>query len=108
MIRQPDAVTADLAARLAEEVAAANALPEARDLRLVTFEEGPVAQVLHIGPYAAEAPTISGLHEFIRQQGLGFDTHRHKHHEIYLGDPHRAAPEKLRTIIRQPYDGGQR
>lgn len=105
MIRQPDVVTAELVARLADEVAAARSRPEARELRLVTFEEGPAAQVLHIGPYAAEAPTIARLHEFIRENGFSLDG---KHHEIYLGDPRRAAPERLRTIIRQPYDEGRR
>jgi hypothetical protein len=105
MIRQPDVVTAELVARLADEVAAARSRPEARELRLVTFEEGPAAQVLHIGPYEAEAPTIARLHEFIRENGFSLDG---KHHEIYLGDPRRAAPERLRTIIRQPYDEGRR
>ena len=69
----------------------------------MSFEEGAAAQMLHVGPYATEAPTIARLHAFIREQGLTFDGHRHKHHEIYLGDPRRSAPEKLRTIIRQPY-----
>ena len=59
----------------------------------------PSAQVMHIGPYSAEGPTILGLHEFIRGSGREL---RGKHHEIYLSDPRRAAPEKLRTIIRQP------
>jgi hypothetical protein len=103
MIRQPDAVTADLLAHLAEEVAATKSMPAARHLRLICFEEGTAAQVLHVGPYATEAATIARLHEFIRKQGFTFDGHRHKHHEIYLGDPRRSAPEKLRTIIRQPY-----
>jgi hypothetical protein len=103
MIRQPDAVTADVLAPLADEVAAKKSMPVARELRLISFEEGAAAQVLHIGPYATEAPTIARLHEFIREQGFTFDGHRHKHHEIYLGDPRRSAPEKLRTIIRQPY-----
>jgi hypothetical protein len=103
MIRQPDAVTGDLLARLADEVATKKSMPAARQLRLISFEEGAAAQVLHVGPYATEAPTIARLHEFIRDQGFTFDGHRHKHHEIYLGDPRRSAPEKLRTIIRQPY-----
>jgi hypothetical protein len=103
MIRQPDLVTDDLVERLVREVAAKKALPAVRDLRLVTFQEGPAAQVLHVGPYAAEAPTIERLHAYLHDQGFVFDGHRHKHHEIYLGDPRRAAPEKLRTIIRQPY-----
>jgi hypothetical protein len=103
MIRQPDAVTGDLLARLSDEVATKKSMPAARELRLICFEEGTAAQVLHVGPYAAEAPTIARLHEFIRDLGFTFDGHRHKHHEIYLGDPRRSAPGKLRTIIRQPY-----
>jgi hypothetical protein len=103
MIRQPDAVTADLIARLTDEVAAKKSIPAASELRLICFEEGAAAQVLHVGPYATEAPTIARLHEFIRERGFTFDGHRHRHHEIYVGDPRRSAPEKLRTIIRQPY-----
>jgi len=49
-----------------------------------------------------EGPTIERLHEFIRESGYTFDGQREKHHELYLGDPRRTAPEKLRTIIRQP------
>lgn len=100
MIRQPDAVTGDLVARFADEVATKKSMPAAKELRLISFEEGAAAQVLHIGPYATEGPTIKRLHEFIREQGFTLDG---KHHEIYLGDPRRSAPEKLRTIIRQPY-----
>jgi hypothetical protein len=103
MIRQPDTVTGDLFAHVVDEVAAKKSMPAAKELRLISFEEGAAAQVLHVGPYATEAPTIARLHEFIREQGLTFDSNRHKHHEIYLGDPRRSAPEKLRTIIRQPY-----
>jgi len=103
MIRQPDAVTGKLVARITDEVAATKMMPAARQLRLVAFEEGDAAQVLHVGPYAAEAPTIARLHEFIREHGFTFEGHRHRHHEIYVSDPRRCAPEKLRTIIRQPY-----
>jgi hypothetical protein len=100
MIRQPDAVPADLVARLADEVAANKSMPAAKDVRLIPFEEGAAAQVLHVGPYDTEGPTIARLHEFIQEHGFTLDGH---HHEIYLGDPRRAAPERLRTIIRQPY-----
>jgi hypothetical protein len=103
MIRQPDSVTADLVDELAAEVAVKKDLPAARALRLETLEEGPAAQVLHVGPYAAEGPTIARLHDFIREQGFAVDGAAGRHHEIYLGDPRRAAPERLRTIIRQPY-----
>jgi len=100
MIHQPDEIDAELLDRVTEQVAAKKDLPTARSLRLVTFEEGPSAQVMHVGPYDAEQPTIERLHAFLRDQGLTLTGH---HHEIYLGDPRRAAPERLRTIIRQPY-----
>ena len=61
--------------------------------------EGLAAQILHVGPYRDEGPTIERLHAFIDERGCGLTG---KHHEIYLGDPRRAAPEKLRTILRQP------
>jgi hypothetical protein len=102
MIRQPAGVTPELAEQTAQQVAAAKQLPAAREVRLERFTEGPAAQVLHLGPYSAEAPTVAALHAFIHAQGRSFDGRRHKHHEIYLGDPRRTAPERLRTIIRQP------
>jgi hypothetical protein len=69
-------------------------------LRFETFTEGRAAQLLHVGPYDAEGPNIERLHAFIAEQG-GRLTGRH--HEIYLSDPRRAAPDKLKTIIRQPF-----
>ena len=90
---------------MAEEASRKRGIAALVDVRLVTWEEGPAAQVLHVGPYAAEGPTIARLHAFLAEQGLVFDGRRHRHHEIYLGDPRRAAPEKLRTIIRQSYAG---
>ena len=68
-------------------------------IRLEPYTEGLAAQVMHLGPYSAEAPTIAALHAFIAAQGC---ERSGLHHEIYLGDPRRTAPEKLRTIIRQP------
>ena len=67
--------------------------------RLERFHEGLAAQVMHIGPYSAEGPAIAALHEFIAAQGRAL---RGRHHEIYLSDPSRTAPEKMRTLIRQP------
>ena len=69
------------------------------DVRLEKLREGRAAQILHIGPYSAEGPTIERLHRFVEEQGLRL---RGRHHEIYMGDPRRAAPEKLKTIIRHP------
>jgi hypothetical protein len=74
--------------------------PPFRDsLRIETFAEGLVAQLLHLGPYAAERASIEHLHEAIIRAG-----HRPtgRHHEIYMGDPRRSAPERLRTLLRQP------
>ncbi|MDA8074243.1 MAG: GyrI-like domain-containing protein [Actinomycetota bacterium] len=99
MIMQPDEVTANVVTEA--KVAAAPKVPVAvlDRLRLERFAEGPATQVLHVGPYSAERPTVASLHEFIAEQGRELAG---KHHEIYLGDPRRSAPEKLKTIIRQP------
>lgn len=97
MIVQPVEVTDELL-DLAKAKAAAKGLPGER-VRRQRWAEGRAAQVLHLGPYGAEGPTIAALHAFIADQGL---RRTGKHHEVYLGDPRRAAPEKLRTILRQP------
>ena len=73
-------------------------------LGLLCFErwrEGRCAQIMHIGPYAEERPTIERLHAFIAEQGL---RQRGAHHEIYLGDPRRGDPAKLKTVLRQPVE----
>lgn len=72
-------------------------------LVLEDFEEGWTAQILHIGPFAEEGPNIQKLHQLIHDQGGQFDGHKHKHHEIYLSDFRRVAPEKMKTILRQPF-----
>lgn len=73
-------------------------------LRTLALDEGRVLQILHIGPYDAEGPTLARLHhEVMPAAGL---TWNGRHHEIYLGDPRRTAPEKLRTILRQPLRPG--
>jgi hypothetical protein len=99
MIRQPDDVTPALLESTALDVAERKQLPQARDLRLERLAEGRAAQVLHLGSYDEEEPTIRALHAFIAEQGYALCG---RHHEIYLGDPRRAAPERLRTILRQP------
>ena len=69
-------------------------------LRMEMFEEGKCVQIMHIGPYAEEASTIERMHkEFIPANGFVETGH---HHEIYLNDPRRTAPEKLKTVLRQP------
>jgi hypothetical protein len=97
MIMQPDVVTDELVQGSIPE--ASKKLPAATRLRLDRFGEGRAAQVLHLGPYSAERPTIERLHAFIAEAGYRL---RGKHHEIYLSDPSRAEPAKLKTILRQP------
>ena len=99
MIRQHDSVTAAEVADAARAAGERRPLLALDRLRLVTLEEGECAQVMHVGPYSAEGPTIAGLHRFIEESGR---VRSGRHHEIYLGDPRRCAPERLRTIVRQP------
>jgi hypothetical protein len=98
-IVQPDFVTAKDLGVAMEAAARKDANPALADLLMALLPAHRAAQVLHVGPYEAEPPTIARLHEFIRSQGLAL-TGRHR--EIYLGDPRRTAPERLKTIIRQP------
>lgn len=99
LIAQPEYVTPDLFETARTEVRKKKGLPEADAVRLETYAEGLVAQIMHIGPYSAEEPTIERLHTFIAAQGY---TPRERHHEIYLKDPVRTAPERLETILRHP------
>ena len=100
MIMQPDYIVADLVETARAQVARKKNLPALPRLCLETLHEGRAAQIMHLGPYAAEAPTIERLHQFIAAQG---GQRTGKHHEIYLNDPGRTAPEKLKTVIRQPF-----
>ncbi len=73
-------------------------------LRLESYKEGKAAQIMHIGPYSEEGPTVEKVHKFIESKGGTFDGHNQKHHEIYLSDPRKAKPETMKTVIRQPYN----
>jgi len=99
LIMQPPHITAEMVEGHRQVAARKRNPPALPLLRLETFHEGLSAQIMYIGPYADEGPTIARLHEFIAAQG--YAPHG-KHHEIYLGDPRRTAPEKLKTVIRQP------
>lgn len=99
MIMLPPEVTAAAVDHARAEAAKKKDLPLLPRLRFEPFAEGYCAQVLYIGAYDDEGPTIAALHQFIRQNGGEL---RGEHHEIYLGDPRRTAPEKLKTVIRQP------
>ena len=101
MICLPDAVAAVDAAEVMARTTAQRSLPAGDRVRLEQFGDGEATQVLHVGPYAMEAPTVARLHEFIAAEGRAL---RGRHHEIYLSDPRRVAPERMRTIIRQPVE----
>jgi hypothetical protein len=104
MIAQPAVVTPERFARARDDVGRKKSLASLERVRLDRFDEGLAAQVLYLGPYSDEGPTIAALHAFIHEHGYTFDGRLQRHHELYLGDPRRSAPEKLRTIIRQPID----
>ncbi len=99
MIAQPEVVDAPMVAEALDRAARAKRAPAGDRLRLEVLEEGEALQVMHHGPYAEEGPTIAALHAAIADAGLVL---RGAHHEIYLSDPRRSAPEKMRTILRQP------
>ena len=99
MLMQPDFATRDDIEKAKEAAANKKPLPAISKLRYEKYEEGLSAQIMFIGPFADEGPTIQRIHQFIKDKGLAI---RGKHHEIYLGDMRRTAPEKLKTVIRQP------
>jgi len=99
MIMQPDEVTQEIVAAAQGELARKKDPPALSRLRYERYHEGLSVQIMYLGAYADEGPTIARMHEFIRENGYDFNG---KHHEIYLGDPRRTAPEKLKTVIRQP------
>jgi len=101
MLVQPAYVTDDDVARAAESAGRKRPLPALRKVRLERFREGLCVQTLYVGAYAGEEPTIRRLHDFISEHGY---VPRGKHHEIYLSDPRRTKPERLKTTIRQPVE----
>lgn len=98
MIMQPDFVTKELVDSATAAVMKKKRLAAISRVRFESMSEGLCAQILHVGPFSAEGPTIEKLHAFIDARGR----RRGKHHEIYLSDIRKAAPERWRTVIRQP------
>lgn len=101
MIMQPEFVTKDMFKKALEQVGKKKNLLALSKMKFEDFHEGLSAQIMHIGPYSAEGPTIKKLHNFIREKGYEL---RGRHHEIYLSDPRKSAPKKMKTIIRQPIE----
>jgi hypothetical protein len=104
MIMQPDQISVEMFMEsLAQLRRKKGDLPAFARLRLESFQEGLTVQTMHIGPYAAEPATVEKMKSFMQANGLqdlvGLGG---KHHEIYLGDPRRADPSKLKTVLRHP------
>ncbi|MGW8532327.1 MULTISPECIES: GyrI-like domain-containing protein [Nocardiopsidaceae] len=102
MIMVPDWTDQDMFASAVERAAAGNRPARLGDVRLERLSEGRCVQTLHVGPFDGEAGVLARMHhEFIPDHGLRMTG---KHHEIYLGDLRRVAPERMRTILRQPVE----
>jgi hypothetical protein len=99
MIRTPAFITEKEVAEAKKKLLAKGKPPEIAGVKLETLAEGQCVQMLHLGPYDAEPATLARMGKFAEKRGLVFHG---LHHEIYLGDPRRVAPAKLRTILRRP------
>ena len=106
IIMQPEIITEEIFEERRVQVRKKRGDSEALSkLRLEYFEEGLCAQVMHIGPYATEPATMQRMHEFMQEKGYQDCVGRGgKHHEIYLGDPRKADPAKLKTVLRHPIE----
>jgi hypothetical protein len=104
MILLPEIVTSVIFEEALEQMRKKKGdLPGYARLRLDTFEEGSCVQTMHIGPYATELETLERMQAFMAENGYrDLVGNGGKHHEIYMGDPRRAAPEKLKTVLRHP------
>lgn len=103
LIRTPDFVEDEEVAEAVEVLLTKGKGAEVKEVRLTSLAEGPCVQMLHIGPYDKERSTIAEMTEFAKRQGLA---PAGRHHEVYLSDPRRIPPERLRTILRLPVRPG--
>jgi hypothetical protein len=101
MILQPDHIKDEMFVEAIEQIKKKRDHPSLARLRLASFEEGLAVHIMHIGPYSSEPDSLEKMVTFANENG--YNLHG-KHHEIYLGDPRRANPEKLKTILRHPVE----
>lgn len=102
LIRLPDFVTEEEFAWARQEAARKKGI-ETKDARLLTLSEGMCVQMLHRGPYDQEPASIRQMEQFAAQAGYVLDlSDQRRHHEIYLSDARKTAPDKMRTVIRLP------
>ena len=102
VIRLPDFVTEEDLAWAVKE-AARKKKTDCSRVELLSYDEGLCVQCMHIGPYDNEPATVSAMHEYMERQGYALDiSDARLHHEIYLSDARKVAPEKRKTVIRHP------
>lgn len=99
MVMQPSFVTRKTIVAALADVKRKKDLPALSTIRIGTLKEGRCAQIMHVGPFSREGPTIERVHRFIADKGRHLSG---QHHEIYLSDMRRTAPSRWKTIIRQP------
>jgi len=102
MILQPESITPEIFAEARDNVAKKKDAPaRLKDVRFEAYYEGEAVQIMYFGPYSDEGPTVARLHAYIEENGWQIGK---RHHEIYLNDPRKVAPEKMKTVIRQPFN----
>lgn len=99
MMLQPDHITTEMFQEALAQLRKKKPSPALDKLRFEPFQEGLCMQIMHVGPYAEEPRTLARMEQFAQQNGYAMHG---KHHEIYLGDPRRADPSKLKTVLRHP------
>ena len=103
MIRQPLFVTQEVFENAKKALAKKKPEMSVESARLCIYTEGLCVQMMHTGPYDDEPATIAQMKDYLAVEGFALDlSHARRHHEIYLSDPHKTAPEKLKTVIRYP------
>lgn len=104
MIMQPDFITFEIIHKAIKEVKNKKNNERLDHLRFENYEEGLSGQIMHIGPFSEEHQNIRRIHKLIEENGGKFDGKINKHHEIYLSDFRKTAPEKLKTVLRQSFN----
>ncbi|MBT8218538.1 MAG: GyrI-like domain-containing protein [Bacteroidia bacterium] len=98
LIRMPEYVTVESVEQAKEQVIIKKGIQLVNDIHFETIEEGQCVQIMHIGPYSSEPETIAKMYAFMKNNNL---IENGLHHEIYISDPRKTAPEKMKTILRQ-------
>lgn len=99
LIRMPDFVTSEIFKTAQEEVFKKKGVALINEIKFETIDEKKCVQIMHIGPYSTEPETIAKMQDFMKENGV---SENGLHHEIYLSDPRKTVPKKMKTILRQP------